>query len=175
LKLYKMLAENEYAWQIIEKNTTKRINIYRDWHYKTIESSTTGTQPDIIKYSGCIYTVPNETSVITIQTLTTDDDGHSSRLVPNDTIAFVIQYTTTTSNGSYTKEITRDKLSNNNRYKIIDGQTVKYVYVINFSYHLSNISNYKNIRVFSIYMNQAGGVIKGNETSLIVNYTQDIL
>ena len=172
-----MLAENEYAWQIIEKNTTKRINIYRDWEYKTLHSSSTsaGTHPDIIYTSGCIYTVPNETSVITIQTLTTDDDGHSSRLVPNDTIAFGIQYTTTTSNGSYIKTITRDKLNNYNRYKIIDGQTVKYVYVINFSYYLSNISNYKNIRVFSIYMNQAGGVIKGNETSLIVNYTQDIL
>jgi len=172
LKLYKMLAENEYAWQIIEKNTTKRINIYRDWHYANIGAM--NQWPDIIKYSSCIYTIPNETSVITIQTLTTDVDGHTSRLVPNDNISYVLQYTTT-SNEKQKITIDGDALHNNKRYKIIDGQTVKYVYDISFSYHLSNISNYKYIRVFSIGLLQTYGPAKGNEVSLLVNYTQDIL
>jgi len=169
-----MLAENEYGWQTIRKNT-KRINIWRDWHYKAIGTPYTyRTYPNIIESSSCIYTIPNETSVITIQTLTTDDDGHSnSRLVSNDSINFGIQYTTR-SNDNYTKKIVTDYLNNNNRYKIIDGQGVKYVYEINFGYYLSNIPNYKDIRVFCVWIGQDGGIVKGNETSVMVNYTQDI-
>jgi len=95
-------------------------------------------------------------------------------LVPNDTIVFGIQYTTTTSNVSSNKQMAIVKLNNKKRYKINDGQDVKYVYVINIGFYLSNISNYKDIRVFSICMYQAGGINKGNETSVMVNYTQDI-
>jgi len=168
-----MLAENEYGWQTIRKNT-KRIDIWRDFQYKGILSGTQ-TFPNVIENSSCIYTIPNESSVITIQTLTTDDDGHSnSRLVPNDGIVFGIQYTTTTSNGSTSIQIDTDYLNNNNRYKIIDGQGVKYVYEINTGYYLSNIPNYKDIRVFSVWIGQIQGVVKGNETSVLVNYTQDI-
>jgi len=161
-----MLSENEYGWQTIRKNT-KRIDIWRDWHYKGI-SSKYRTNPDIINTSSCIYTIPNETSVITIQTLTIDDDGG---LVPKNTIVFGIEYTT--SNGSRTsKQIDWHYL--NNRYKIIDGQGEKYVYEINFGYYLSNIPNYKDIRIFSIWIAQGTGIVKGNETSVLVNYTQDI-
>jgi len=168
-----MLAENEYGWQTIRKNT-KRINIWRDFQCKGIVSGYR-LFPNIIESSSCIYTIPNETSVITIQTLTTDDDGHSnSRLVPNDGIVFGIQYTTTTSNGSANIQIDTDYLNNNNRYKIIDGQGVKYVYEINTGYYLSNIPNYKDIRVFSVWIAQGSGIVKGNETSVLVNYTQDI-
>jgi len=167
-----MLAENEYGWQTIRKNT-KRINIWRDFHFKGIGNFF--INPNVIESSSCIYTIPNETSVITIQTLTTDDDGHpNSRLVPNDGIIFGIEYTTTTSNGSYKKQIDTDYLNNNNRYKIIDGQGVKYVYEINTGYYLSNIPNYKDIRIFSLCIAQIQGVVKGNETSVLVNYTQDI-
>jgi len=170
-----MLSENEYGWQTIRKNT-KRINIWRDWHYKAIGTPYTyRTYPNIIESSSCIYTIPNETSVITIQTLTTDDDGHSnSRLVPNDSIVFGIQYTTTTSNGSANIQMDIVKLNTKKRYKINDGQGVRYVYVINIGFYLSNISNYKDIRVFSVWIGQVGGIIKGNETSVLVNYTQDI-
>jgi len=91
-----MLAENEYGWQTIRKNT-KRINIWRDFHFKEVLKLKRPTNPDIVETSSCIYTIPNETSVITIQTLTTDDDGG---LLPNDAIAYGIEYTTTTSNGS---------------------------------------------------------------------------
>jgi len=164
-----MLAENEYGWQTIRKNT-KRINIWRDWHYKGIRKGYL-KNPNIIESSSCIYTIPNETSVFTIQTLTTDDDDGG--LVPNDTIVFGIQYTTR-SNDNYTKQIDFDYLINNNRYKIIDGQGVKYVYEINTGYYLSNIPNYKDIRVFCIWISQTGGIGKGNETSVLVNYTQDI-
>lgn len=167
-----MLAENEYAWQTIEKNTTKRINIYRDWHYKGLNGVIT-KWPQIVNMSSCIYTVPNETSTITIQTLTTDDDGHTSRLVPNDTIRYGIQYMTT-DNTRFYKDIADDKLFNNKKYKIMDGQGVKYVYVIDYSFKLSIFPNYKNIRVFSLFLVQTGGVDKGNETSLLVNYTQDL-
>ena len=65
-------------------------------------------------------------------------------------------------------------LSTCTRYKIIDGQGVKYVFPINLSWPLSNITNYKNIRVFSIYIAQSKGKNKGNETSVVVNYSQDI-
>jgi len=130
--------------------------------------------PNIIESSSCIYTIPNETSVITIQTLTTDDDGHSnSRLVPNDSILFGIQYTTT-SNNTTNKNVVYVNLNTKKRYKINDGQGVRYVYVINFGYYLSNISNYKDIRVFTVWIAQTGGINKGNETSVMVNYTQDI-
>jgi len=168
-----MLAENEYGWQTIRKNM-KRINIWRDWQCKRILSGAQ-TFPNIIESSSCIYTIPNETSVITIQTLTTDDDGHSnSRLVPNDSIAFEIQYTTTTSNGSTSMQMVNVNLNTKKRYKINDGQGVRYVYVINIGFYLSNISNYKDIRVFSVWIVQTGGINKGNETSVLVNYTQDI-
>jgi len=163
-----MLAENEYGWQTIRKNT-KRIYIWRDWHYKRILKGIIKS-PNIIETSSCIYTIPNETSVITIQTLTIDDDGG---LVPNDAVIFGIQYTTR-SNDNYTKQIDLDYLNNNNRYKIIDGQGVRYVYEINTGYYLSNIPNYKDIRVFSVCIAQTGGINKGNETSVLVNYTQDI-
>jgi len=166
-----MLAENEYGWQTI-RNNTKRINIWRDWNYKGIGNIY--VNPNNLESSSCIYTIPNETSVITIQTLTTDDDGHSnSRLVSNDGIAFGIRYTTI-SNVNYTKQIDIDYLNNNNRYKIIDGQGVKYVFEINTGYYLSNLPNYKDIRVFWLIIGQVSGVVKGNETSVLINYTQDI-
>jgi len=162
-----MLVENEYAWQTIKKNT-KRINIWRDWNYKGISNKYI-TNPNLIKSSSCIYTIPNETSVITIKTLTIDDGG----LVPNDAVIFGIQYTTR-SNDNYTKQIDWHYLKINKRYKIIDGQGVRYVYEINTGYYLSNIPNYKDIRVFTVWIAQGSGIVKGNETSVFVNYTQDI-
>jgi len=129
LKIIAMLAENEYGWQTIRKNT-KRINIWRDFQYKTTVKGYP-LYPDIIKCSSCIYTIPNETSVITIQTFTTDDDIHSNnRLFLNDSITFGIQYTTTTSNSSTDLQMINVKLKNNNRYKINDGQGVKYVFIL---------------------------------------------
>jgi len=92
----------------------------------------------------------------------------------NDSIAFGIQYTTTTSNSSTDLQMINVKLKNNNRYKINDGQGVKYVYIINFGYYLSNISNYKDIRVFSVWIDQANGLVISNQTGVMVNYTQDI-
>jgi len=165
-----MLTENEYGWQTIRKNT-KRLNIWRDLHYEGIGDFY--VHPNLIKSSSCIYTIPNESSVITIQTLTTDD-GHSyNRLVSNDGVIFAIQYTTR-SNDNYTKQIYLDYLNNNNRYKIIDGQGVKNVFEINTGYYLSNIPNYKDIRVFTVWLAQGRGIIKQNEASVMVNYTQDI-
>jgi len=167
-----MLSENEYGWQTIRKNT-KRINIWRDFQYKGIVSGYI-ISPNIIENCSCIYTIPNETSVITIQTLTTDDDGHSnSRLVPNDSILFGMEYTTT-SNSTTDKQMVNVKLNTKKRYKINDGQGVRYVYVINFGFYLSNISNYKDIRVFTVWISQSGDIVKGNETSVMVNYTQYI-
>jgi len=163
-----MLAENEYGWQTIRKNT-KRIDIWRDWQFKRIGKGYMAN-PNLIESSSCIYTIPNETSVITIQTLTIDDDGG---LVPNDAVVFGIQYTTR-SNHNYTKQIDLHYLNKNKRYKIIDGQGVRYVYEINTGYYLSNIPNYKDIRVFCVWMAQRTGIAKGNETSVLVNYTQDI-
>jgi len=163
-----MLAENEYGWQTIRKNT-KRIDIWRDWNYKEIKKGYM-INPNIIENCSCIYTIPNETSVITIQTLTIDDDGG---LVPNDSILFGIKYTTT-SNKDIDTGMVNVKLNTKKRYKINDGQGVKIVYIINFGYYLSNISNYKDIRVFSVWISQTGGIVKGNETSVMVNYTQDI-
>jgi len=162
-----MLAENEYGWQTIRKNT-KRINIWRDWNYKGISNKNI-TNPNLTKSSSCIYTIPNETSVITIKTLTIDEGG----LVSNDAVIFGIQYTTR-SNDNYTKQIDWYYLKNNKRYKIIDGQGVRYVYEINTGYYLSNIPNYKDIRVFTVWIAQGSGIVKGNETSVFVNYTQDI-
>jgi len=165
-----MLAENEYGWQTIRKNT-KRINIWRDFHFKEVLKDKWATNSNNLETSSCIYTIPNETSVITIQTLTIDDDGG---LVPNDVIAYGIQYTTTTSNGSTQIQLGAYRLYKKNRYKIIDGEGVKYVYEINTGYYLSNIPNYKDIRVFSVWIAQTGGINKGNETSMMINYTQDI-
>ena len=171
-----MIAEDLTSEQIIEKNI-KRINIYRDWYYKAIPNSPYVRPPEIISGPSCIYTIPNETSSILIKTLTSDDDGHSrriSRLTSDDTVDFAIQYSTTTSNDSTIHIMFSVDLSTCTKYKIIDGQGVKYVFPINLSWPLSNITNYKNIRVFYICIRQSKGKNKGNEISVIVNYTQDI-
>jgi len=162
-----MLAENEYGWQTIRKNT-KRIDIWRDWQFKTMRSGSGWFYPEF--YTSCIYTIPNETSVITIQTLTSDNDGFG--LNYDDCIIFKIRCALTAGANYYT--LINVYLKNKKRYKIIDGEGVKYVFLINFGYYLSNIPNYKDIRAFTLMINQTCGINKGNETSVMVNYTQDI-
>ena len=169
-----MIAEDLTSEQIIEKNI-KRINIYRDWNYKLLPNLTYFKPAEIIGGSSCIYTIPNETSSILIKTLTSDD-GHSrtSRLTSDDIMDFGIQYTTATSNDRTIHIMFSVDLSTCTKYKIIDDQGVKYVFPINLSWPLSNITNYKNIRVFSICIRQSKGKNKGYVIKVIVNYTQDI-
>jgi len=142
-----MLVENEYCWQTIRKNT-KRINIWRDWHFKGIQSNVNYFYPEF--YTSCIYTIPNETSVITIQTLTSDNDGFG--LNSDDCITFRIRCALTAGTGYYT--LNKVYLKNKKRYKIIDGEGVNYVFLINFGYYLSNIPNYKDIRVLTLCIDQ---------------------
>src|SRR6056300_53272 len=171
-----MLAE-ELNFDQIRTKIIDRVDVWRDWFYLQL-SKTTAKYPR--SYSNgdtascCFHTaLPNETSEITIHTLTSDNDG--SGLTSNDSIEFKLQYTLSDDvNNPKTRPLFTVDLKDYPHYKLWSGSygEVAHVFPLNKSFKLSNIPNYKKIRVFNISMRQTKGTEKGNECNLMVNYTQ---
>jgi len=171
-----MLAE-ELNYNQITTKIINRIDVWRTWFYLQL-SKTTAKYPrsysDGDTVSCCFHTaLPNETSVITIHTLTSDDDGGG--LTSNDSIEFKLQYTLSDDvNNPKTRPLFTVDLKDYPHYKLWSGSygEVAHVFPLNKSFKLSNIPDYKKIRVFNISMRQTKGTEKGNECNLMINYTQ---
>ena len=169
-----MIAEDLTSEQIIEKNK-KRVYIRQDWNYGGLSAKQERFPNNYVNshtMSCCLLVYPNETSEIIIQSLTSDDT--SNGLTDKDSISFSIQYTTTTSTHPLKKYLFDVNLKDYPKYLFWDGQGIIYIFPINKSYKLSNINNYKDIRIFNIFIKQSKETEKGNEVSVVVNYTQDI-
>jgi len=87
-----MIAE-ELNYNQITSKIIDRVDVWRFWFYDDLRNSIrypkSYSAGDAV--SCCIFAYPNETSVITIQTLTSDSDGGG--LNSNDSIEFKLQYT----------------------------------------------------------------------------------
>ena len=170
-----MLAEELNHNQITTK-IIDRIDVWRAWFYLNL-SKTTVRYPrsyyngDTV--SSCFHSsLPNETSEITIETLTSDNDGGG--LTSNDSIEFKLQYTLSDDvNNPKTYKMFTVDLADYTKYRIRDADTSwVYIFPLKKVFKLSNIPDYKKIRVFNISMQQTKGTEKGNECNLMINYTQ---
>jgi len=106
--------------------------------------------------------------------LTSDEDGGG--LNANDSIEFKLQYALSDDvNNSKTYPMFSIDLKDYPHYKLWsnNGGQVALVFLLNKSFKLLNIPNYKKIRIFNISMQQTKGTEKGNECNLMVNNTQD--
>jgi len=170
-----MIAE-ELNYNQITSKIIDRVDVWRFWFYEDVRNSirypksySTG---DAV--SCCIFAYPNETSVITIETLTSDNDGGG--LNSNDSIEFKLQYTQSDDvNNSKTYPMFSVDLKDYPNYKLWSGTTEDvHVFPLYKSFKLSKIPDYKKIRIFNISMRQTKGTEKGNECNLMVNYTHDL-
>jgi len=171
-----MIAE-ELNYDQITTKIIDRVDVWRFWFYEDVRNSirypksySTG---DAV--SCCFFAYPNETSVITIETLTSDSDGGG--LNSNDSIEFKLQYTLSDDvNNPKTYPMFSVDLKNYPHYKIWSGNVgdIAHVFPLYKSFKLSKIPDYKKIRIFNISMRQTKGTEKGNECNLMVNYTHDL-
>jgi len=169
-----MIAEDYFTSDEIMEKIKKRVHIRQDWCYGSIslkQARYPNNYSNSHTMSCCLLVYPNETSEIMIQSLTSDNTGGG--LNNKDRISFSIQYTTTTSSKPSKEHLFDVDLKDYPKYLFWDGQGIKHIFPINKSYKLSNINNYKDIRIFNIFILQSWGDEKGNECSLLINYTQN--
>ena len=122
----------------------------------------------------CILAIaPNESSTITIHSLTSDDDSNS-RLVRDDALSIAVAYWT--EKNSEERFIERHlfdiKPFDYPKYKFTTNTGDVTTFLINKSYKLSDHSriSYKDIRVFTITMKVKTGFKDGNELNMTVSY-----
>jgi len=171
-----MIAE-ELNYNQITTKIIDRVDVWRDWFYDDLRNSIrypkSYSAGDTV--SCCFFAYPNETSVITIETLTSDDDGGG--LNSNDSIEFKLQYTLSDDvNNPKTYPMFSVDLKDYPKY-ILPYAHVGYksfIFPLYKSFKLSKIPDYKKIRIFNISMRQTKGTEKGNECNLMVNYTHDL-
>jgi len=170
-----MIAE-ELNYNQITSKIIDRVDVWRDWFYEDVRKSIrypkSYTPGDTV--SCCIFAYPNETSVITIETLTSDGGGGG--LNSNDSIEFKLQYTLSDdANNPKTYPMFSVDLKDYPKYKLWSANAqVAHVFPLYKSFKLSKIPGYKKIRIFNISMRQTKGTEKGNECNLMVNYTHDL-
>jgi len=171
-----MIAE-ELNYDQITSKIIDRVDVWRFWFYEDVRNSIrypkSYSPGDAV--SCCIFAYPNETSVITIETLTSDNDGGG--LNSNDSIEFKLQYTLSDDvNNPKTYPMFSVDLKNYPQYKLWSGNggDIAHVFPLYKSFKLSKIPDYKKIRIFNISMRQTKGIEKGNECNLMVNYTHDL-
>jgi len=170
-----MIAE-ELNYNQITSKIIDRVNVWRFWFYDDLRNSIrypkSYSPGDTV--SCCIFAYPNETSVITIETLTSDSDGGG--LNSNDSIEFKLQYTLSDDvNNPKTYPMFSVDLKDYPKYKLWSGNIqAAIVFPLYKSFKLSKIPDYKKIRIFNISMRETKGTEKGNECNLMVNYTHDL-
>jgi len=170
-----MIAE-ELNYDQITSKIIDRVDVWRYWFYEDVRNSIrypkSYSPGDTI--SCCFFAYPNETSVITIQTLTSDNDDGG--LNSNDSIEFKLQYTLSDDvDNPKTYPMFSVDLKDYPKYKLWSANAqVAYVFPLYKSFKLSKIPDYKKIRIFNISMRQTKGTEKGNECNLMVNYTHDL-
>ena len=170
-----MIAEELNSKQITEK-ILNRVDIWRDWFYENIRKSSVRypksyTIGDTVSCSMLVY--PNETSEVNIHILTSDNDGGG--LDANDGLAFALQYTTSDdATNPKTHPMFSVDLKDYPKYKLYnnDSSRIAHIFPLNKKFKLSKIPNYEKIRIFNISIKQSKGTEKGNECSLMVNFTQ---
>ena len=168
-----MIAEELNSKQITEK-ILNRVDIWRNWYYEDIRKSSLRypkryTIGDTVSCSILVY--PNETSEVNIHTLTSNNDGGG--LDANDSITFALQYTISDdAMKPKTHPMFSVDLKNYPRYQLLNSGGVAHIFPLNKKFKLSKIPNFQKIRIFNISIKQSKGTEKGNECSLMVNFTQ---
>jgi len=170
-----MIAE-ELNYNQITTKIIDRVDVWRFWFYEDVRNSIrypkSYSPGDTVPC--CFFAYPNETSVITIQTLTSDGDGGG--LTSDDSIEFKLQYTLSDDiDNPKTYPMFSVDLKDYPKYKIYSNfNDAAYVFPLYKSFKLSKIPDYKKICIFNISMRQTKGTEKGNECNLMVNYTHDL-
>lgn len=151
-----------------------RLSFFRIWHYRGLTSSFQyPSHPTSGDSESPMFLSPNSTSKLTIVGLTSDLDGGG--LDSADGLEFNIQYVLADGT-NHQKTILQMDLSNTLRYPklaIQDGQGTKHNYAIFHNFYINAITNYQDIRLIFIGIRQYKGVVHGNETTIVVGYSQD--
>ena len=174
-----MISEDLTSNQIISTLRNKTV-IWFAWRYERVLKNTDVFPEYVVRSNGympfCTLAVtPNETSTITIHSISSDSDGGG--LNSTDSFTVKLAYRTKTNPNTDAKHtMFALNLSDYTRY----GHTASvtgglYTFPIEKSFKLSNIANYKDIRVFSITIRPQDSYTKGNECKMHICYTQNLL
>lgn len=166
-----VIASDLNSNQIIE-NIDNKIEFWREWTYlglrDTVRYPGALTAGDI--FGTCMHVSPNVTARITIVALAVDNDGEG--LDQDSILKFRLQYTYSDNTKNETDIFTMD-VSNYTDLIITDNSGITHNYSIFEKFYLKNINNYSDIRLLNVGVYQTGGIISGNEFSLVVGYKQD--
>jgi hypothetical protein len=176
-----MISENLTSNQIISTLRNKTV-IWFAWRYENVKANTDVFPEYTVREGGdapfcTIAVTPNKTSTIMIHSLSSDADGGG--LNSADSFTVKIAYRTTANPNTDTKHTMFVlNLADYTRYGYTAASGITgglYTFPIEKSFKLSNIPNYKNIRVFSITIRPQDSYTKGNECNMHICYKQNLL
>lgn len=171
-----MIIDNINYQAVSKQYIQNRLSFFRIWHYRGLTSGYQfPSNPSSGDSEAPMFITPNNTSKIKLIGFVSDRDG-GGLLPVSDGLEFNIQCSRT--DGSNTTHVILQMDLNNAKYdkklmSIVDGQGVKDCWAINHTFELNSIPNYSNIRLLFVGVKHYKGTPKGNETTLIVSYSQD--